>query len=186
MISSNELKKGTVIEDEGNLLRVVESNHVKQGRGSAFVRLTFRNVRTGAITTRTVQAGEKFVDVGLDNRKVQFLYREADDFYFMDNETFDQPVVGLNIIGDAANYIRPDDNVALLTYEGEVLDISLPPNVVLRVVQTDPGYKGDTASGAFKPALMETGLRVLVPLFINADEELRIDTRTGEYMERVG
>ncbi len=185
MISTSDLKKGLVIEMEGDLLRIADFQHVKQGRGSAYVRLTLRNVRSGATMVKTVQAGERFVDVSLDNRKVQFLYREDDDFYFMDNETFEQPVVKSSVIGDAANYIREDDTVTLLQYEGEVLDISLPPNVVLRVRETEPGYKGDTSSGGLKPAIMETGLRVMVPLFITIDEELRIDTRTGSYVERV-
>lgn len=186
MISTSDLKKGLVVEMDGDLLRVADFQHVKQGRGSAYVRLTLRNVRSGATVTKTVQAGEKFVDVSLDNRKVQFLYREDDDFYFMDNETFEQPVVGVAIVGEAASYMREDDTVTLLTYEGEVLDVSLPPSVVLRVAETEPGYKGDTASGALKPAIMETGLRVMVPLFVGADQELRIDTRTGDYIERVG
>ncbi len=186
MISATDLRKGQVIEFEGELMRVTDHQHVKQGRGSAFVRLSMRNVRSGGTVARTVQAGDKFVDVELENRKVQYLYRDGDDFYFMDNETFEQPIVKAAIIGDAANYMREDDTVTLLTYEGEVLDISLPPNVVLRVAQTDPGYKGDTASGAMKPAIMETGLRVMVPLFVGTDEELRIDTRTGDYIERVG
>jgi len=185
MISTSDLKKGLVIEMDGDLLRIADFQHVKQGRGSAYVRLTLRNVRSGATMVKTVQAGERFVDVSLDNRKVQFLYREDDDFYFMDNETFEQPVVKSAVIGDAASYIREDDTVTLLQYEGEVLDISLPPNVVLKVRETDPGYKGDTSSGGLKPAIMETGLRVMVPLFITIDEELRIDTRTGAYVERV-
>lgn len=185
MISTSDLKKGLVIEMDGDLLRIADFQHVKQGRGSAYVRLTLRNVRSGATMVKTVQAGERFVDVSLDNRKVQFLYREDDDFYFMDNETFEQPVVKSAVIGDAADYIREDDTVTLLQYEGEVLDISLPPNVVLKVRETEPGYKGDTSSGGLKPAIMETGLRVMVPLFITIDEELRIDTRTGAYVERV-
>jgi len=186
MITTSELKKGVVLLMEGDLLRIADFQHVKQGRGSAYVRLTLRNVRSGATVTKTVQAGEKFDTADLDVRKVQYLYREGDDFYFMDNETFEQPVVPIAIIGDAASYIREDDTVSLLTYEGEVLDISLPPSVVLEVAETEPGYKGDTASGAMKPAIMSSGLRVMVPLFVGVGEQLRVDTRTGAYIERVG
>lgn len=186
MITTGDLKKGVVLQIDNELMRIADFQHVKQGRGSAYVRLSLRNVRTGATVAKTVQAGEKFDTADLEVRKVQYLYREDDDFYFMDNETFEQPVVNISVIGDAVNYIRQDDTVALLQYEGEVLDVSLPPNVVLRIDQTEPGYKGDTSAGALKPAIMETGLRVMVPLFINADDELRIDTRTGGYVERVG
>ena len=184
MISTGELKKGLTIIYEGGLMRIVDYQHVKQGRGSAYVRMTLRNVRTGATVNTTVQAGEKFPTAQLEKKTVQFLYREDDTFYFMDTATYDQPAVGASVIGDAASYLVENEEVDLLTYEGEVLDIALPPNVVLRVAQTEPGYKGDTASGAVKPAIMETGLRVIVPLFISEGDDLRIDTRTGTYIER--
>jgi elongation factor P len=186
MVSTGELRKGLTIIREGELMRIVEFQHVKQGRGSAYVRLTLRNVRTGATVNTTVQAGEKFPVAQLEKKTVQYLYREDDNFYFMDTATYDQPVVNGTIIGDAANYLKENGEIDLLTYQDEVLDIALPPNVVLRVAETDPGFKGDTASGGGKPALMETGLRVIVPLFIGVDDELRIDTRSGTYIERVG
>ncbi len=184
MISTGELKKGLTIIYDNNLMRIVDFQHVKQGRGSAYVRLTLRNVRTGATVNTTIQAGEKFPVAQLEKQMVQYLYREEDNFYFMNTETYDQPAVGLDIVGDAASYLKENEQVDLMTYEGEVLDIVLPPNVILRVDQTEPGYKGDTASGAVKPAIMETGLRVTVPLFVNEGDELRIDTRTGTYIER--
>jgi elongation factor P len=184
MVTTGELRKGLTILYDGELMRINEFQHVKQGRGSAYVRLTLRNVRTGATVTTTVQAGEKFNVAQLEKKVVQFLYRDGEDFYFMDTETYDQPVVKESVVGDAANYLIENAEVELLTYEDEVLDIALPPNVVLRVAETEPGYKGDTASGANKPAVMETGLRVMVPLFINVDDLLRIDTRTGTYIER--
>lgn len=184
MISTGELKKGLTIIYDNNLMRIVDFQHVKQGRGSAYVRLTLRNVRTGATVNTTIQAGEKFPVAQLEKQTVQFLYREDDSFYFMNTETYDQPVVGVGIIGGAASYLKENAEVDLLTYEGEVLDVALPPNVVLRVAATDPGYKGDTASGAVKPAIMETGLRVMVPLFIGEGADLRIDTRDGSYIER--
>ena len=184
MISTGELKKGLTILYDGALMRIVDFQHVKQGRGSAYVRLTLRNVRTGATVNTTVQAGEKFDVAELERKTVQFLYREEDTFYFMDTATYEQPAVGVAIVGDAASYLKENEEVDLLTYDDEVLDVALAPNVVLRVAQTDPGYKGDTASGASKPAIMETGLRVIVPLFVNEGDDLRIDTRTGTYIER--
>ena len=184
MISTGELKKGLTILYDGALMRIVDFQHVKQGRGSAYVRLTLRNVRTGATVNTTVQAGEKFDVAELERKTVQFLYREDDTFFFMDTATYEQPAVGVAIVGDAASYLKENEEVDLLTYDDEVLDVALAPNVVLRVAQTDPGYKGDTASGASKPAIMETGLRVIVPLFVNEGDDLRIDTRTGTYIER--
>ncbi|MDQ2998606.1 MAG: elongation factor P [Chloroflexota bacterium] len=184
MISTGELKKGLTILYDGALMRIVDFQHVKQGRGSAYVRLTLRNVRTGATVNTTVQAGEKFDVAELETKTVQFLYREDDTFYFMDTATYEQPAVGVAVVGDAASYLKENAEVDLLTYDDEVLDVALAPNVVLRVAQTDPGYKGDTASGASKPAIMETGLRVIVPLFVNEGDDLRIDTRTGTYIER--
>lgn len=184
MISTGELKKGLTIIYDNNLMRIVDFQHVKQGRGSAYVRMTLRNVRSGATVNTTVQAGEKFPVAQLEKQTVQFLYREDDTFYFMNTATYEQPAVGLDIVGDAASYLKENAEIDLLTYEGEVLDIALPPNVVLRVEQTEPGYKGDTASGAVKPAIMETGLRVMVPLFISEGDNLRVDTRNGAYIER--
>jgi elongation factor P len=184
MISTGELKKGLTIIHDNELMRIADFQHVKQGRGSAYVRLTLRNVRTGATVNTTVQAGEKFPVAELEKKTVQYLYREDNTFYFMDTETYEQPAVGLDVVGDAASYLKENEQVDLLTYEGEVLDLALPPNVVLRVAQTEPGYKGDTASGAVKPAIMETGLRVMVPLFVGEGDQLRVDTRTGTYIER--
>ena len=186
MISTGELRKGLTIIRDGELMRIVDFQHVKQGRGSAYVRLALRNIRSGATVNTTVQAGEKFPVAQLETKKVQYLYREGDTFYFMDTATYEQPVVSAEIIGDAATYLKESEEVELLTYEDEVLDIALPPNVVLRVAETEPGFKGDTASGGGKPAIMETGLRVMVPFFVNVDDELRVDTRTGTYVERVG
>jgi len=186
MISTGELRKGLTIIFDGELMRIVEYNHVKQGRGTAFVRLTLRNVRTGSTTIKTVMAGEKFPVAQLETKKVQYLYREDDNFYFMDTETYEQPIVNATIIGDAASYLKENEAVDLLTYQDEVLDIELPPNVVLRVAETEPGFKGDTASGGGKPAIMETGLRVMVPFFVSTGDELKVDTRTGTYIERAG
>src|SRR5512145_765669 len=186
MISTNELRKGLSILLDGELMRIVEYNHVKQGRGTAFVRLTMRNIRSGATTSRTFMAGEKFQDAQLDKKKVQYLYRDGDNFYFMDIETYEQPVVGAAIIGEAVNYLKENQEVDLLAYQDEVLDIALPPSVVLQVVETEPDFKGDTASGGGKPAITDTGLRVMVPFFISAGDEIKVDTRAGTYIERAG
>lgn len=185
MVSSTELRKGMVILLDSDLLRVVDFQHVKQARGSAFVRVTLRNVRTGGTVARTFAGSDKFPDVQLEKKHVQFLYREGDTFFFMDNETYEQPMVSAALVGDAASYLVENDDVDLLTYDSEVIEVSLPPNVVLSVAQTDPGFKGDTASGGGKPAIMNTGLRVIVPFFVEEGDQLRIDTRDGSYIERV-
>jgi elongation factor P len=184
VVTTGDLKRGLTIIYDGELMRIVEFQHVKQGRGSAYVRMTLRNVRTGATVNTTVQAGEKFPSAQLEKKTVQFLYREGDTFYFMDTETYEQPAVRAALVGDAANYLKENEEIDLLTYEGEVLELSLPPNVVLRVAQADPGFKGDTASGGGKPAITETGLRVIVPFFISEGDEIRVDTRSGSYIER--
>jgi elongation factor P len=184
VVTTGDLKRGLTIIYDGELMRIVEFQHVKQGRGSAYVRLTLRNVRSGATVNTTVQAGEKFPSAQLERKTVQFLYREGDAFYFMDTATYEQPAVGAAVIGDAASYLKENAEIDLLTYEGEVLDLALPPNVVLRVERTDPGFKGDTASGGGKPAITETGLRVIVPFFIEEGDEIRVDTRSGTYIER--
>lgn len=185
MIDTGDIRKGLTLEMDGRLVKVLDFAHNKQGRGSAQVRMTLRDLRTGALTQHTVMAGTRFNTVRLDRHHVRFLYREGDEFYFMDEETFDQMTLNQSAIGDAAYYLKENDVIDLLTYNGEPIDIELPTSVNLTVAQTDPGLKGDTASGGTKPATMETGLVVQVPLFINTGDVLRIDTRTGEYIERV-
>jgi elongation factor P len=147
--------------------------------------MTLRDLRTGSLTTHTVQAGAKFPQVRLERQHVQYLYADGDHRHFMDIESFDQIVLDAATIGESARFIRENDVVDLLTHQGEPLDIELPPAVILAVTETDPGLKGDTASGATKPATVETGLVVNVPLFINVGDTLKIDTRSGEYIERV-
>lgn len=185
MIDTGDLRKGLTFDLDGRLMKVVDFAHNKQGRGSAQVRMTLRDLRTGSLTQHTVQAGTKFQQVRLERQHVQYLYPDGDHRYFMDTETFDQIVLNASTIGESARFIRENDVVDLLTYDGEPIDIELPPAVVLTVAETDPGLKGDTASGATKPATMETGLVVNVPLFINIGDTLKIDTRSGDYIERV-
>ena len=185
MIDTGDLRKGMSFELDGRLVKVVDFAHNKQGRGSAQVRMTLRDLRTGSLTTHTVQAGAKFPQVRLERQHVQYLYADGDHRHFMDTDSFDQIMLNASTIGDSARFIRENDVVDLLTYQGEPLDIELPPAVTLSVTETDPGLKGDTASGATKPATLETGLVVNVPLFINVGDTLKVDTRSGEYIERV-
>ncbi|MGH2347347.1 MAG: elongation factor P [Chloroflexota bacterium] len=186
MISTGELKRGISIELDGELFRLLEFNHIKMGRGSAQVRMKLRNLRSGSTTERTVQAGERFQRARLDSSTVQFLYREDDTFHFMNTETYDQIAVPESLIGDDAKFLKETMEVELLSYGDETIAIDLPPNVELKITYTEPGIKGDTASGASKPATLETGAVVQVPLFINMDETIRVDTRSGQYIERVG
>jgi elongation factor P len=185
MIDTGGLRKGLTLEYDGRLVKVIEFAHNKQGRGSAQVRLTLRDVRTGAITQHSVQAGARFTTVRLERQHVQFLYSEGGQYHFMDLDTFDQIVLDEAAVSEAKNFIKENDTVDLLTYNGEPIDIELPTAVQLQVEQTDPGFKGDTATGGTKPARLETGLVVSVPLFINIGDTLKVDTRTGEYLERV-
>lgn len=185
MIDTGSLRKGAIIEHEGELLRINEYQHVKQGRGSAFVRVTLRNIRTGSTVSQTFQAGTRFQSVRLERQRAQYLYADGAEYHFMDLDTFEQFVLDSETLGDALKYLKVEDTIDLLTHEGEAIDIELPITVNLEVTQTDPGYKGDTATGGSKPATLETGLVVTVPLFVTEGEIIKVDTRTGEYLERV-
>lgn len=184
MISTNDLKRGMTIELDGELQSVLEYHHIKIGRGSAQVRVKMRGVRNGATVERTFQAGEKFRRAILDKKDVQFLYREDNLFHFMDNESYEQLVMTDVQLGDVVPFLTDNQALVILTYGDEPIGAELPPSVELVVTQTDPGFKGDTASGGAKPATLETGKVVQVPLFINEGDTLRIDTRTGQYIER--
>jgi elongation factor P len=185
MISTGDLKRGISMELDGELYRLLEFNHIKMGRGSAQVRMKLRNLRSGAIIEKTVQAGERFQRARLDSAMVQFLYAEDGSYHFMNTETFDQLAIPESLIGDDSKFLKENMEVQLQSYGDEPIAVELPPNVELRITYTEPGIKGDTASGATKPATVETGAVVLVPLFINNDEVIRVDTRTGQYIERV-
>lgn len=184
MIDTGGLRKGITLDYEGRLVKVIDFAHNKQGRGSAQVRLTLRDIRSGSITQHSVQAGTKFQTARLERQHVQYLYGDGEQFHFMNTETFEQFALNEDAVADAMKYLKENDICDLLTYNGEPIDIELPVSVTLEVAQTDPGLKGDTASGGTKPATMETGVVVSVPLFINIGDKLRIDTRTGEYIER--
>jgi elongation factor P len=185
MISTGELKKGVVIELEGDLWQILDYHHIKMGRGSAQVRIKFRNVRKQSIVEKTFQAGEKFPRATMERRTAQFLFSEGDDYTFMDTETYDQFVITATQLGAAKDYIKDGLQLDRISYEGETLGVELPINLDLKVAETDPGFAGDTATGTRKPATLETGLVVQVPLFVSVGDVIRVDTRTGEYQTRV-
>lgn len=186
MISTGELKKGATIELDGKLLSILDYNHIKMGRGSAQVRIKLRDVRTGAITEQTFQAGTKFQRARVERREMQYLYRDDQFFTFMNTETFDQIPVSVDKVGDAEKFLKENMTCELVLFGDEVIGLELPLTVELEVVETDPGFKGDTATGGTKPAKMETGLVVNVPLFVEQGTIIKVNTDTGEYIERVG
>ena len=185
MISTGELKKGITIELDGQLYNIVDYQHLKLGRGSAQVRLKLRSLQSGYIVERTFQAGERFQRAHLEHHTVQYLYREDEQYHFMDTETYEQPVLSQEQVGDAVPYLTEGLQLELLTYQGEPISVELPITVELEVAETEPGFRGDTATGGSKPATLETGLTVQVPLFVDVGDVLKIDTRTGSYLERV-
>ena len=185
MISTGELRKGVVIELDGDLWQILDYHHIKMGRGSAQVRIKLRNVRKGSTVEKSFQAGERWPRASMERRPVQFLYRDGDDFHFMDSDTYDQFILSAEQLDDAVNYLKDAMVVDRVSYQGETIGIELPVNVELEVTETEPGFAGDTASGARKGATLETGLVVQVPLFVTVGDVLRIDTRTGEYVTRV-
>lgn len=185
MINTGELKRGITVQLDNALWTILEYNHIKMGRGSAQVRIKMRNLRSGSIVEKTFQAGERFQRAILERRTVQFLYESEGLYHFMDTETYDQTALNAEILGNATHYLKDGMSVELLTHEDEALGIELPPNVELRVTYTEPGFKGDTATGGTKPATLETGMTVQVPLFVKTDDVIRVDTRTDSYLERV-
>lgn len=185
MINVGEIRKGIIIELEGQLYKLVEFQHIKMGRGSAQVRLKLSNVRTGAVVDKSFQATEKFQRVRLDHRNVQYQYSDGDTYHFMDTDSFDQIALRRDILGDAINYLKDGLTLVLESYNDQPIGVEMPITVDLKIEQTEPGFKGDTATGGTKPAVAETGLTVQVPLFVTAGETIRVDTRTGTYLERV-
>ena len=185
MISTGDVKKGVIIELDGQLMKVLDWSHIKMARGSAQVRMKLLNVRKGDIVERTFQAGTRWPRARVEQRKVQYLYADGDAYHFMDTETYDQFTVPVALLGDDARFLVENTEVFVSSHESEILGVDLPVTVDLRVTQTDPGFAGDTATGAKKAATVETGLVVQVPLFVNEGDLLRVDTRTGDYVTRV-
>ncbi len=186
MIDTGDIRKGITLDIDGKLVKVIDFAHNKQGRGTAQLRMSLKDLRTGSNTQMSVMAGTKFQSVRLERQHVQFLYRDGDHFNFMDTDSFEQIILDERTVGENVNYFKEQDVIDVLTYNGEPIDIELPTSVVLTIAQTDPGFKGDTATGGNKPATMETGLVVNVPLFLSEGDQVKVDTRTGEYIERVG
>jgi elongation factor P len=185
MIDAGELKKGITIMLDGQLYQVLDYNHIKIGRGSAQIRIRLRDVKAGHTIEKSFQASEKFAKVFLERRPVQFLYNDGDLYHFMDSETYEQMAVGKTMMGDALNYLKENMNMEIVIHKGTPIGVELPLSVELKVAETGPGFKGNTASAGGKPAKMETGITIQVPFFINTGDMIKVDTRTGEYLERV-
>ncbi|MBE0480572.1 MAG: elongation factor P [Dehalococcoidia bacterium] len=185
MIDAGELRKGMVIELDGQLYSILDFQHLKIGRGSAQVRLRLRDIRAGHTIDRTLQAGDKINRVRLEQRTAQYLYQDGDLYYFMDTETFEQTPLSAGHLGDALNYLKDGMTLTISRYNEEPIGIELPITVELEVVDTGPSFKGDTSQAGTKPAVLQTGVTAQVPFFVNKGDTVRIDTRTGSYVERV-
>ncbi len=185
MISAGEFRNGITFEMEGSVFQIVEFQHVKPGKGAAFVRTKLKNVITGAVVEKTFRPTEKMPKAHIERKSMAYSYNDGDLYYFMDNETFDMMPLGQDQLGDALKFVTENMNVMILSYKGNVFGVEPPTFVELTVTETEPGFKGDTSTGATKPATLETGAIINVPLFVDQGDTIRVDTRTGEYMERV-
>jgi len=184
VISVNDFRNGLTIELDGEVWQVVEFQHVKPGKGSAFVRTKLKNVKNGNTIEKKFNAGEKVETAHVERREMQYLYNDGSDYVFMDNENYEQLTLSREVLGDGVKWLKENMNVYIAMYNGEILGVDLPNFVELKVVETEPGVKGDTATGATKRAVLETGATVLVPLFVEQDDVIRVDTRSGEYLDR--
>jgi elongation factor P len=184
MISSNDFRSGVTIELDGSVWRVVEFLHVKPGKGSAFVRTKLKNAQTGSVIEKTFRAGESVPQASLEKLTMQYTYKDGDQYVFMDMETFDEVRLNPDQLGDRVKFLKEEMSVNILFWNETVLDVELPNTIVLEITETDPGLKGDTATGGTKPAIVETGAQVMVPLFVTIGERIKIDTRDGSYLGR--
>jgi len=184
MINAGELRAGTTMERNGQLMEVLSFEHIKMGRGTAVVRTRLRNVTTGSVTEETFRPEERFPRARIEKLEVQYLYRDGDQHVVMDTNNFEQFTLSAEEFQEAGRYLRESDHLFLLRYDDKVIGVEVPISVVLEVTQTDPGFKGDTATGTFKPATLETGTVVDVPLFVAVGDRIKVDTRTGKYLER--
>jgi elongation factor P len=184
-ITTNDLKNGITLELDNGLFQVIEFQHVKPGKGGAFVRTKLRNLRTGNVFDRTFNAGVRVEQAIVEKRDMQFLYRDGDDYVFMDTESYDQLHVAPAVLGDAADYLVESATAIIAMHQGEIIGVEIPASVELTITETEPGVQGDRVSGARKPATLETGKVVQVPLFLNIGDRVKVDTRTGEYITRV-
>ena len=184
MISAGDFRNGVTIELEGNIYQIIEFQHVKPGKGAAFVRTKLKNIVSGGVVEKSFRPTEKFDLAHIDRKEYQYLYSDGDIYNFMDTETFEQIGLAAEDVGDSLKFVKENEIVKLCSHNGKVFSIEPPINVELEVTETEPGVKGDTATGATKPAILETGARIMVPLFVNQGEKIKIDTRTGEYLSR--
>ncbi|MBI3913715.1 MAG: elongation factor P [Chloroflexi bacterium] len=186
MIGVQDLRKGTTfMDDDGNLYKVLDYQHVKQGRGNATIKTKLRNIKTGGTMDKNYQSGGRVQDIRLDHQTVQYLYNDGVAYHFMDVKTYEQPVLSKDELGDAAKWLKENIEVELLTYEGKPIEIELPTTVDMKVIDAAPGFKGDTASGGGKPATLESGVVITVPFFVSVGDLVRVDTRDGSYVTRV-
>ena len=182
---AGDFRKGTTFEMEGNVFKVVDFKHVKPGKGSAFVRTKLKNVITGAVIDKTFNPSDKYPEATIEKREMQYLYNDGDLYYFMDNETYEQMPLNKDVLSDALQFLKENMNVTVISYKGNVFSVEPPMFVELEVTYTEPGFSGNTTTTSGKPATLENGYEISVPLFVNIGDTIRIDTRTGEYMERV-
>ncbi len=185
MISAGDFRNGITFDMDGNVFQIIEFQHVKPGKGAAFVRTKIRNVISGAVVERTFNPTEKFPTAYIERKDMQYLYNDGELYYFMDNETYENIPINASVLTDSFKFVKENTDVKILSYKGNVFGVEAPNFMELQVVKTDPGFKGDTATNTLKPATLETGVEIRVPLFINEGDNIRVDTRTGEYMERV-
>ncbi len=185
VIDTSEFRKGLKIEVDGEPFEIVEFQHVKPGKGSAFVRTSIKSLLTGRVLQPTFKSGDKVGRPDIEEKEMQYLYKQGEDYYFMDIRSYEQTFLNESVLGEQRNFLKENVNVSILFYNGKPIGVSLPNSVDLRVAKCDPGVRGDTVSGALKPAVLETGYQVQVPLFINEGDILKIDTRDGKYLTRV-
>jgi elongation factor P len=185
MIDVTNLRKGITFELDDEIFKVLDYQHIKVARGGATIRVKVRNVRSSVTLEKTFNSGDRVQDIRLERREVQYLYPDGDLYYFMDTETYEQPALSADILGDAVNYLSDGQTLMLLTYDGEAIDVELPVTVELKVVDAEPGYAGDTAQGATKEVTVSTGVKLQTPLFVEVGDVIRIDTRDGSYVTRV-
>jgi elongation factor P len=184
MIQAGDIRNGITVEFEGNIYSVIEFQHVKPGKGAAFVRAKIKNLKTGSVVERTFRPTEKMEKAHIERSNMQYLYSDGELFHFMNEESFEQIALNAADLGDSLKFVKENENVMMLSHDGKVFGVEPPISVILEITHTEPGIKGDTSSGATKPATVETGANVLVPLFVNMGDKIKIDTRTGEYVSR--
>ncbi len=185
MISAGDFRNGITVEMDGNVYQIIEFQHVKPGKGAAFVRTKLKNIKNGGVVEKTFRPTEKFPQARIDRKDMQYLYDDGDLYNFMDTETYDQIALNKETVGDAMKFVKENEMCKVCSHNGSVFSVEPPLFVELEITETEPGFKGDTATGASKPAVVETGATVYVPLFVNQGDKIKIDTRTGEYLSRV-